>query len=165
MSALTLYNFDLDENCYRVRLLLSMLSLEVKFVAVDMIPGREHLKAPLIELNPLGDLPILTDDDLVVSEPVAILAYLAGRYGGEAWAEPASPAPYARHVSWLAFAAGALPATRQARLVSLFGAKGDLADLAARVALHGRSHEFARLRRRRLLRRRAGGRAGIVDVA
>ena len=163
MSTLILYNFDLDENCYRVRLLLSMLSLEAKVVAVDMIPGREHLKAPLIDLNPLGDIPVLTDGDLVVSGPVAILAYLARRYGGDAWA---SPALYARHVSWLEFAASALPVARQARLVSLFGCKGDLADLAAqgrralrfmedRMTLYGFDGEgfFA------------GERVGIVDIA
>jgi glutathione S-transferase len=132
MSALTLYNFDLDENCYRVRLLISMLSLEARCVAVDMVPGLEHLKRPVIELNPLGDIPVLTDGELVISGPAAILAYLARRYGGEAWAAPADPALYAQHASWLEFAAGALPSARQARLVSLFGLKGDLANPASK---------------------------------
>jgi glutathione S-transferase len=131
MSALTLYNFDLDENCYRVRLLLSMLGLEARSVAVDMVPGLEHLKPPVAELNPLCDLPVLTDGDLVVSGPVAILAYLARRYGGEDWATPADPARYAQHVSWLEFAAGELPAARQARLVSLFGLPGEFDALRA----------------------------------
>ena len=163
MSALTLYNFDLDENCYRVRLLLSMLSLEAKIVAVDMIPGGEHLKTPLIELNPLGDIPVLTDGELVVSGPVAILAYLARRYGGDAWA---TPPLYARHVSWLEFAASALPAARQARLVSVFGGRGDLAELAAlgRRALRfmeDRMTEYGFEGEEYF----AGERTGIADVA
>ena len=67
----------------------------------------------------------------MVSGPVAILAYLGRRYGGEAWAAPADPSLYAQHVSWLEFAAGALPSARQARLVSLFGLKGHLTHLAS----------------------------------
>lgn len=132
MSALTLYNFDLDENCYRVRLLISMLSLEAKLIAVDMVPGFEHLKPAMIDLNPRGDLPVLTDGELAVSGPLAILAYLAHRYGGEIWAAPADPAGWVGHLMWLEFAASELPATRQARLVSLFGLKGDAGELAAR---------------------------------
>ena len=132
MSELILYNFDLDENCFRVRLLLSMLGLDVKFVAVDMVPGFEHLKTPVIDLNPLGDIPVLKDDDLVVSGPVAILAYLARRHGAEVWAAPSDAIAHAQYVSWLEFAAGELPAARQARLVSLFGLEGDLGDLVAK---------------------------------
>jgi glutathione S-transferase len=130
MSELTLYNFDLDENCFRVRLFISLLGLEAKMIAVDMVPGLEHLKSPLIDLNPLGDLPVLKDGDLVVLGPIAALAYLARRYG-EAWGAPSEPIAYAQHVSWLEFAASRLPATRQARWVSLFGSEGDLGGLAA----------------------------------
>jgi glutathione S-transferase len=143
MSDLTLYNFDLDENCYRVRLMLSMLKLEARFVAVDMVPGFEHLKPPVIDLNPLGDIPVLVDGDLVLSGPVAILAYLARRYGGEAWAGPADPT----FMSWLEFAAGELPAARQARLVCLFGAPGDEAALRAqgrRALRHMEDHMILR---------------------
>jgi glutathione S-transferase len=132
LSGLTLYNFDLDENCFRVRLLLSMLSLETKFVAVDMIPGFEHLKSPVVDLNPLGDIPVLRDGDLVVCGPVAILAYLARRYGGAAWAAPADAIPFSQYVFWLEFASRELTAARQARLGSLFGSGGDLGDLTAR---------------------------------
>lgn len=132
MRALTLYNFDLDENCYRVRLLVSMLGLSVTTVAVDMVPGFEHLQPPLIDLNPRGDIPVLVDGDLVVSGPTAILAYLARSRGGEAWAGPTDAADYARRAVWLEFAIGELAAVRQARLVSLFGLDGDLAALTSR---------------------------------
>ena len=79
MSELTLYNFDLDENCYRVRLLISMLGLEANMVAVDMVPGFEHQKPPVIDLNPLGDIPVLgalfrsTSSDLQKSNLILVL--------------------------------------------------------------------------------------------
>jgi len=68
---LTLYNFDLDEDCYRVRLMLGLLSLPARLVAVDMIPGREHEKPPLIDLNPGGELPILVDGPATICGGVA----------------------------------------------------------------------------------------------
>lgn len=132
MGALTLYNFDLDENCYRVRLALGLMALEAEYVAVDMIPGFEHMKPPLIGINPRGDLPILVDDGIVVSGPVACLAYLARRHGGEIWAAPQAPQGFAAYASWLEFAAGELRAACAARNASLFGLPGDLDQLRAK---------------------------------
>jgi glutathione S-transferase len=130
VTELTLYDFDLDEDCYRVRLLLALLSVEAKRVAVDMIPGGEHLRPPLIALNPRGRLPVLVEDEAVACGPVAGLAFLARRFGGPAWAPPEDAAGYAAYVSWLEFAAADLAAAREARSVSLFGAAGDFAALA-----------------------------------
>ena len=129
---LTLYNFDLDEDCYRVRLMLGLLSLPARLVAVDMIPGREHEKPPLIDLNPGGDLPILVDGPATICGGVAGLVWLARRYGGANWAAPDDAADYAACLSWLDFAAAELPPTRAARNASLFGLPGDLDALRAR---------------------------------
>ena len=41
MSAVTLYNYELDENSYRVRLILSMLGIAHEIYSVNMLPGRE----------------------------------------------------------------------------------------------------------------------------
>jgi len=125
---LTLYNFDLDEDCYRVRLMLGLLALPARLVAVDMVPGREHEKPPLIELNPRGDLPILVDGSETVCGGLAGLIWLAGRYGGADWAAPDD----AGYASWLDFAAAELPAARAARRASLFGPADDLDALRAR---------------------------------
>ena len=137
MSELTLYNFDLDENCYRVRLLLGMLGIACKLVSVDMVPGFEHKKAPLLALNPLGDLPILADGDFVVNGFVPSLIYVARRAGASAWAPSGDARTDALLASWLAFAASELKSAREARLVSLFGFPGDLKALrgAGRGAL------------------------------
>jgi glutathione S-transferase len=137
MSALTLYNFELDENCYRVRLALGALGLEWRAVAVDMIPGAEHRKPAMLALNPRGDLPILVDGDLTLSGPNAIMGYLARRYGGEALLPAADAAAYGQVQMWLEFSAVALKPAREARLASLFGAPGEetALRLAARDAL------------------------------
>jgi glutathione S-transferase len=166
MGALTLYNFDLDENCYRVRLAFGLMAIEAEYVAVDMIPGFEHEQPPLIELNPRGDLPILIDGEVVVSGPVACLAHLARAYGGAAWAPPVAPRDFAAYVSWLEFAAEELPTARMARNVSLFGLPGDLDALRAkgRRALRlMEDHMTARLLDG--ARWFVGDRASIVDIA
>jgi glutathione S-transferase len=129
---LTLYDFDLDENCYRVRLMLGLLALPARLVAVDMIPGREHERAPLIDLNPRGDLPILVDGQATVCGGVAGLVWLARRYGGADWAAPDDCAEHAAYLSWLEFAAAEAPSARAARNASLFGPTADLDALRAR---------------------------------
>jgi glutathione S-transferase len=137
MSGITLYNFELDENCYRVRLALGTLGLEWRAVAIDMVPGREHLRPSMLALNPLGDLPILIDGDLTLRGSTAIMAYLARRYGGEALLPIADAAAYGQVQMWLEFSATALKPAREARLASLFGAPDGEAELraAARKAL------------------------------
>jgi glutathione S-transferase len=166
MGALKLYNFDLDENCYRVRLALGLMAIEAEYIAVDMIPGFEHLKPPLIELNPRGDIPILVDDEVVVAGPVACLLYLARRGGGDAWAASRVPEAYAEYASWLEFAAAELPAARAARNVSLFGLPGDL------DALRAKGRWALRLMEDHMTTRFLGGgswfageRASVVDIA
>ena len=49
-----LYDYHLDENGFRVRLLLSMLGLSFETVAVDKAPGREQEKPHMLALNPTG---------------------------------------------------------------------------------------------------------------
>ena len=60
-----LYDFELSGNCYKVRLLLSLLGLEWEPVTVDLMHGEE--RAPeFLRLNPRAQVPVLMDDDLVI---------------------------------------------------------------------------------------------------
>src|SRR5260370_35599993 len=77
MSALLLYNYELDESCYKVRLALWLLGLEWQAVPVDVFPGKEHLTPTFLAMNPAGRLPILRDGDLTLHGTEAILAYPA----------------------------------------------------------------------------------------
>lgn len=133
MNGLTLYNYDLDENCYKVRLALSMFGLEAAAVAVNAFPGREQATPPFLAMNPLGSLPILKDGDgLTLFGAEAILAHLArGSEAGRGWMPEGGP-EFARVMQWLTFAAGELAVTVAARSHALFDVPGDEAALRAR---------------------------------
>jgi glutathione S-transferase len=53
-----LYDYVLSSDCYKVRLLLSMLKVEFTTVKVNFHPGGEHRQPDFLALNPLGSLPV-----------------------------------------------------------------------------------------------------------
>ncbi|ARU87612.1 glutathione S-transferase family protein [Pseudomonas sp. M30-35] len=119
-----LYDLDASGNCYKVRLLASLANIELEVVAVDFLNGA-HKKAPLLDLNPLGELPILEDGTQIIRDSQAILVYLAGVYGGLAW-WPAHAQGQAEIVQWLSFAANEVGHSLcAARLVQKFGVELD----------------------------------------
>jgi len=74
----TLYNYVLSGNCYKVRLLASLLNVSYESVSVDFHPGQAHKSEALLQLNPVGTLPILvTEDGIVLTETQAMLVWLA----------------------------------------------------------------------------------------
>lgn len=115
-----LYDVEPSGNCYKVRLFASLSNLELELVAVDFANG-EHKKPPLSDLNPLGQVPVLQDRDVVLRDSQAILVYLAGTYGGLAW-WPAHAQGQAEIMQWLSFAGNEVEHSLcAARLVTLFG--------------------------------------------
>jgi glutathione S-transferase len=137
MSALKLYNYDLDENCYKVRLLLSCLGVAVEQVAVDVLPGREHLSPAIRAMSPAGALPILKTDSLTLYEAEAILAWLARAHDPAHRFLPDDPDAFGRTTMWLTFAARDIDVARQARATAMMDAPGNIDTLraAAREAL------------------------------
>jgi glutathione S-transferase len=131
MSALLLYNYELDESCYKVRLALWLLGLEWQAVAVDVFPGKEHLTPTFLAMNPAGRLPILRDGDLTLHGTEAILAYLAFAHDAAGRWLPSDAAAFAAVMQWLNFSARDLDATIAARQHSLFDTPGDEAGLRA----------------------------------
>ena len=79
-----LYDLELSGNCYKVRLFLSLLDIDYELVPVDFM-GKQHKSPEFLKLNPLGQIPVLEDGDLVLRDSQAILVYLAKKYGGEDW--------------------------------------------------------------------------------
>lgn len=59
--------------------MLEEVGMPYELRPVDIMTGA-HKAADLLALNPMGKLPILTDDDRVVTESAAIALYLADRY-------------------------------------------------------------------------------------
>ncbi len=120
---LVLHGTALSGHVHRVILLLRMLDLPYRL---------EEASAPIRDtpafraLNPLGQIPVLQDGDLVLADSNAILVYLARRYdAGGRWL-PTEPVAEARVQRFLSLAAGELafgPAL--ARAVTLWGMPGD----------------------------------------
>lgn len=133
MTEIVLYDFELDENCYKVRLMLSTLGLAYRKIAVNMFPGREHLQPPLLELNPRGSLPILADGEAVLCEAEAILAYLVRAYGGGGQWLPEEPRHFGLVASWLQFASRDLHAAWMLRRHAVLDEPADAAALSTVV--------------------------------
>lgn len=97
-----LYDYELSGNCYKIRLLLSMLGLEYETQTVDFYPGREHKSPAFLKLNPLGQLPVLEDRGEVICDSAAILTHLARTNDASGMWFPAEKA--AEIKTWFAFA-------------------------------------------------------------
>lgn len=125
MSELTLHNYELDEQCYKVRLFLSALGCGYTKVDVDVHPGHEQRSARYIRLNPLGALPIITEGAFVLHGAEAILAFLARRYDASRTWLPDDPVTLGHVMQWLAFAGADLDAASLARAHALLEVEAD----------------------------------------
>jgi glutathione S-transferase len=155
-----LYHHGLSGNSHKARLMLSLLGLEHELVPVNLKED-EHKSPPFLKLNPLGQVPVLTDEDVVVRDSQAILVYLARRYGGEDWL-PTEAEPMSKVVQWLSTAANEIrQGPEVARLYHVFNAKIDL-DLAEK-----RSHAILKVIDEHLAQRHwlELGRPTIADIA
>ncbi len=112
-----LYDFELSGNCYKARLLMGILGVPFERVAIDFYPGREHKSAWFLQINPLGQLPVIDDDGFVLRDSHAILTYLAARYDPSGkWHPDGEPELAGKIAEWLAFADGITATASAARL-------------------------------------------------
>ena len=126
MSNLKLYRHPLSGHAHRVELLLSVLGLEAEIIDVDLMKG-EQKAAEFLEKNPEGQVPVLEDDGLYISDSNAILIYLVSKYDHNHQWMPREPHLAAEVQQALTIAAGPVaygPAS--ARLITLFGASYDV---------------------------------------
>ncbi|HEV7308112.1 glutathione S-transferase [Ensifer sp.] len=127
-----LYRHPLSGHSHRAQLFLSLLGVPHDLVDVDL-KARAHKEPDFLALNPFGQVPVLDDDGIVVSDSNAILVYLAKKLGRIDWL-PEDAASAARVQKWLSVAAGDIafgPAA--ARLVTVFGANLHAEDAIARA--------------------------------
>jgi glutathione S-transferase len=121
---LTLYDHPRSGNCHKVRLMLSMLGLEYRSVFVDVTQGAGRA-AWFTALNPLQQVPVLVDDEYVVWDSQAILAYLGRRSGTDLAGR--TPREIGVIGQWLSFAANEIGNSLQpARLYHLLGEDIDI---------------------------------------
>jgi glutathione S-transferase len=120
-----LYDYILSADCYKIRLMLALLGREFEPVKVNIHPGRQNQTAEFLSLNPRGRIPVLEDEGLVVSDPIAILTYLALRYDGKRKWLPDDAAASAQIMMWLAFSGVELDRISQIRTNAITSAGGD----------------------------------------
>jgi glutathione S-transferase len=104
----------------RARWALQELGVDFEPITVNLAAG-EHRLPEFLKINPAGKLPVLVDGDLVLTESVAIVMYLAEKYRDRALI-PADLRQRAEHSRWLLFAATELeqPLWRITRHTSLY---------------------------------------------
>jgi glutathione S-transferase len=121
-----LYDMELSGNCYKVRLFCALLGLSYEAVPVDLLK-REQKTEAFLALNPRGQVPVLDDAGTVVWDSMAILVYLAKKYGDGRWL-PMGAQPLANVIQWLAVSENEiLYGLARARAVVRFQRPWDLA--------------------------------------
>lgn len=122
---LRLYDYVLSASCYKIRLMAALLGVPLDLMAVDFHPGREHKGAAFRALNPAGTLPVLVDDDLIMTESTAMLVYLSQSYN-PTWLGQQNAATMAGIQHWLAFSARLGGSLGMARLHDMLHTPADI---------------------------------------
>lgn len=114
-----LYEFG-PTRSIRVRWTLQELGVDFEPVRVNLVAG-EHQRPEFLKINPAGKIPVLVDRDLVLTESVAIVLYLAEKYSDKGLL-PTGLDQRAQVNRWLLFAATELeqPLWRISRHTALY---------------------------------------------
>jgi glutathione S-transferase len=137
----------------RVRWMLQELGVDFESITVNLAAG-EHRRPEFLKINPAGKVPVLVDDDLVLTESVAILLYLAEKYPDKGLL-PTDIKQRSQVYRWLLFTATELeqPLWRIARHTSLYPehlrltaevslARQDFADMVVVLEAHMQGNQF-----------------------
>jgi glutathione S-transferase len=147
-----LYEFG-PTRSIRVRWTLQELGVDFEPVRVNLITG-EHQRPEFLKINPAGKIPVLVDGDLVLTESVAIVLYLAEKYPNKGLL-PTGLVQRAQVNRWLLFAATELeqPLWRISRHTALYPederlpgeviiASREFKEMATVVEKHMQGREF-----------------------
>jgi glutathione S-transferase len=129
--AITLYGVHLSGHVHRVEMLLEML--ELPYVFKDA-PAEIRGSTEFLQMNPLGQIPVLTDGDLVLCDSNAIMVYLVQRYAPSSSWLPAEAVAAAQVQRWLSIAAGEVKYGPAAARVALQWGRADDATPAGIIA-------------------------------
>lgn len=127
-----LYHFPLSGHAHRAVLFASLIGIPHELIEVDL-PNGAHKQPAFLAMNPFGQVPVLDDDGVVISDSTAILVYLAKKTGRTDWL-PDDARGAAAVQRWLSVAAGEVaygPAA--ARLITVFNAKFHADEVIARA--------------------------------
>jgi glutathione S-transferase len=137
----------------RVRWMLQELGLDFESITVNLAAG-EHRRPEFLKINPAGRVPVLVDDDLVLTESVSIVLYLAEKYPHKGLL-PTDIKQRSQVYRWLLFTATELeqPLWRITRHTSLYPehlrlpaevslARQDFTDMVAVIEDHMQERQF-----------------------
>ncbi|WP_020656080.1 glutathione S-transferase family protein [Massilia niastensis] len=159
-SPLIVHGTALSGHTHRVELLMHLLRLPFRRIDAP-VPVRQS--AAFLKLNPLGQIPVLQDGDLVLADSNAILVYLARRYDPQGAWLPTGPVDAARVQRWLSLAAGEIAfGPARARIGARFGGTGMPAPLMATLSARVLGFMDGELAQRDFL---AGAAPTIADLA
>jgi glutathione S-transferase len=157
--AIRIHSFPLSGHAHRVALFASLAGIAHEIINVDLASG-EQKTANFLALNPAGQVPVIEDGDIVVTDSNAILVYLARKYAPSFL--PGDSKLEAEVQKFLSLASGEIafgPAA--ARLITVFGAGLD-AEFAKATAAKVLAKLEAHMQGRKFL---VGDAATIADVA
>ncbi len=158
-NAVRIHHFPKSGHAHRALVFAKLAGIAHEAVFVDLAAGA-HKSPEFLEMNPNGQVPVLEDGDVVVSDSNAILVYLARQYAPD-WM-PTDPVGEAAVQRWLTLAAGEIAfGSAAARLITVFGAPLDV-DFAAATAAKAMQKLEQGLETRNWL---VGDRPTIADVA
>jgi len=126
---ITFYGNPVSGNSHRVYNFLHILGLPFENNVVDLASG-EHKSPDYLAINPLGQVPALSDDGLVLRDSTAILTYLARKYDTSHQWLPTDPIIQAQIQQWLSVAVHeVMNGPFVIRGIKLFGMSNDLATV------------------------------------
>ena len=130
-NAVRIHHFAKSGHAHRALVFAKLAGIANETVQVDLTAGA-HKSPEFLAMNPNGQVPVLEDGDVVVSDSNAILVYLARTYAPD-WM-PTDALAEANVQRWLTLAAGEIAfGSCAARLITVFGAPLD-PDFAAATA-------------------------------
>ena len=158
-NAVRIHHFAKSGHAHRALVFAKLAGIAHEAVPVDLAAGA-HKVPEFLAMNPNGQVPVLEDGGVVISDSNAILVYLARTYAPD-WI-PDTAVGEANVQRWLTLAAGEIAfGSCAARLVTVFGAPLD-ADFAISTAQKAMQKLEHGLEGRDWL---VGGRPTIADVA
>ncbi|MBO9447556.1 glutathione S-transferase [Ruegeria sp. R14_0] len=134
-NTVRIHHFPLSGHAHRALVFAKLAGIAHEAVFVDLAAGA-HKSPEFLAMNPDGQVPVLEDGKVVVSDSNAILVYLARSYAPD-WI-PTDAVDEAAMQRWLTLAAGEIAfGSCAARLITVFGAplNPDFAAATAAKAL------------------------------
>jgi len=128
-----LYGHPLSGNTHRVKALLGLLGVEYEYVLVDLKAG-EHKQPEFLALNPLGQVPVFVDGDLVLRDSIAAMVYIAEKFDTDNTWYPSDLADKAKVQEWMSRALNEIQhGPFMVRAIKLFGIPTDPEPVKAKA--------------------------------